>query len=202
MAQQDCLRNCQMRTEGKEVPNSMESTPHSVAFSTTIRTQNWSSSWVQRAKAPMASECATTIEMKTKMVSSTKKIRLSTQAISTVAMGSGHVLCSRIPQRGCGILRAGVPKSPGRHGTVPDERVQSSVQSRVGTESNLSRVRVPDPVNNPEDRLEGWDWQADVDAGLLEYAGARVPQYSGMEMPSFKKTNPAGCTSKTATSIS
>ncbi|MCB9743816.1 MAG: hypothetical protein H6740_14545 [Alphaproteobacteria bacterium] len=42
--------------------------------------------------------------------------------------------------------------------------------------------RVPDPRNRPEDRVPGWDWEADEAAGLLKYAGERVPLVDGMEL--------------------
>lgn len=41
---------------------------------------------------------------------------------------------------------------------------------------------VPDPRNRPEDRLEGWDWQAAEEAGLLAHAGETLPLVDGIEM--------------------
>ncbi|MCA8968452.1 MAG: hypothetical protein KDC95_01660 [Planctomycetes bacterium] len=47
---------------------------------------------------------------------------------------------------------------------------------------NYREEYVPDPRNKPEDRLEGWDWEADEKAGLLEHAGQRLPMLDGMEV--------------------
>ncbi len=43
-------------------------------------------------------------------------------------------------------------------------------------------VHVPDPRNRPEDRLPGWDWEADEKAGILVNAGKPLPLVDGMEM--------------------
>ncbi len=40
----------------------------------------------------------------------------------------------------------------------------------------------PDPRNKPEDRIEGWDWQADEKRGLLKNAGKKLPLLDGMEI--------------------
>ncbi len=55
---------------------------------------------------------------------------------------------------------------------------------RVVLEKNTSyrEVRVPDPRNHPEDRLPGWDWEADEKAGVLVDAGKSLPLVDGMEM--------------------
>ena len=42
--------------------------------------------------------------------------------------------------------------------------------------------QVPDPRRRPEDRLEGWDWEADEASGLLAHAGETLPLVDGIEM--------------------
>ena len=47
---------------------------------------------------------------------------------------------------------------------------------------NYREDYIPDPRNEPEDRLPGWDWEADEKAGLLVHAGKKVPMLDGMEI--------------------
>jgi oligopeptide transport system substrate-binding protein len=77
-------------------------------------------------------------------------------------------------------------------GTGPFKLKEYNPVYRVVMERNpiYREVRVPDPVNNEDDRLEGWDWQADVDAGLLEHAGERIPLVSGMEIRFIQEDQP------------
>lgn len=42
-------------------------------------------------------------------------------------------------------------------------------------------VRVPDPRNNPADRLPGWDWEQSEKDGWLQHAGKKLPMIDGIE---------------------
>ena len=68
-------------------------------------------------------------------------------------------------------------------GTGPFKVVEYNPVYRVVYEKNESfrEERVPDPRNNPAERLPGWDWEADEKAGLLVHAGKRIPLVDGME---------------------
>ena len=69
-------------------------------------------------------------------------------------------------------------------GTGPFEVVEYNPVYRV-VYKRFERYRdetVPDPRNNPADRVEGWDWEADEAAGYLVDAGEKVPQLDGMEI--------------------
>lgn len=68
-------------------------------------------------------------------------------------------------------------------GTGPYRLVEYNPVYRAVYRANpeYREVSVPDPVNDPDDRIEGWDWRADVDAGLLPHAGQRLPLADGIE---------------------
>jgi len=69
-------------------------------------------------------------------------------------------------------------------GTGPFQVVEYNPVYRVLMEKNPHYWdnRVPDPANVPADRLEGWDWQADIDEGRLTHPGERLPLIDGIEM--------------------
>ena len=77
-------------------------------------------------------------------------------------------------------------------GTGPFQMREYNPVYRAVLERNptFREERIPDPVNNIEDRVDGWDWEADVAAGLLEHAGGRIPLFSGMEIRFIQEDQP------------
>lgn len=69
-------------------------------------------------------------------------------------------------------------------GTGPFRVKRYNPVYRVVLEKNSGyrTVRVPDPRRRPEDRLPGWDWEKDEQAGLLVNAGKKLPLVDGMEL--------------------
>ena len=68
-------------------------------------------------------------------------------------------------------------------GTGPYRLKEYNPVYRAVYEPNLEyrENRVPDPRNNPADRLEGWDWEQDERDGYLVNAGAKLPLLDGIE---------------------
>ncbi len=55
---------------------------------------------------------------------------------------------------------------------------------------NYREEYIPDPRNKTEDRVDGWDWEADEKAGLLVHAGKRMPLLDGMEVRYITQDQP------------